>query len=276
MEAAIEVNQAKLEQAQAELEVDMQILNTRLVNMYKNGESSAVEVMLESQTFEDFLYSRDFMSRIGTMDSNNVGEVQALLADIAERKSALDFQRADQAAQVSSLRSQTAGIQSKLNEQTALLAGIDSDIANLIGLSYGGGGGGWTVGPVNGKYFPVAGPHSFSNDWGAPRSVGRTHKGCDIMANYGVPCVAVTGGYVSQYSQGNAGNYVGLSGDDGTLYYYMHLQSYGRSGRVEAGDVVGYVGDTGNARGCPHCHFEVHPGHGGPVNPYPLLLALDQ
>ncbi len=276
METAIDQNQVKLEQAQAELAADMQILNTRLVNMYKNGESSAVEVMLESQTFEDFLYSRDFMTRIGSMDSDNVGQVQALLSDIAERKAALDFQRADAAARVSTLQSQTASIQAKLSEQTSILAGIDSEIANLIGVSYGGGGGGWTVGPVNGKYFPVAGPHSFSNDWGAPRSVGRTHKGCDIMANYGVPCVAVTGGYVSQYSQGNAGNYVGLSGDDGTLYYYMHLQSYGKSGRVEAGDVVGYVGDTGNAKGCPHCHFEVHPGHGGPVNPYPLLVALDQ
>jgi len=276
VEAAIELNQVKLDQAQAQLEVDMQILNTRLVNIYKNGESSAVEVMLESQSFEDFLYSRDFMTRIGSMDSSNVGEVKSLLAEIAQRKGELDFQRADQQARVNTLQAQSNGIQAKLAEQTAILAGIDSDIANLIGVSYGGGGGGWNVGPVNGKYFPVAGPHSFANDWGAPRAVGRTHKGCDIMANYGVPCVAVTSGTVSQHSQGNAGNYVGLSGDDGTLYYYMHLQSYGSSGRVEAGEIVGYVGDTGNARGTPHCHFEVHPGHGGPVNPYPLLVALDQ
>lgn len=275
MEAAIEKNQARLEQAGAQLEVDMQILNARLVNMYKNGESSAVEVMLESQSFEDFLYSRDFMTRIGSMDSANVGEVKALLAEIAQRKGELDFQRADQQARVNTLRAQTSGIQAKLAEQTGILAGIDSDIANMIGVSYGGGGG-WNVGPVNGKYFPVAGPHSFVNDWGAPRAVGRTHKGCDIMANYGVPCVAVTSGTVSQYSGGNAGLYVGLSGDDGTLYYYMHLQAYGSSGRVQAGEIVGYVGDTGNARGTPHCHFEVHPGHGGPVNPYPLLVALDQ
>ncbi len=274
VEAAIETNQVRLEQAQAELERDMQILNARLVNMYKNGESSAVEVMLESETFEDFLYSRDFMSRIGTMDSANVGEVKALLEEITQRRAELDFQRADQQARVNTLKAQSSSIQSKLAEQGALLAGIDADIANMIGVSYGGGG--WNVGPINGKYFPVAGPHSFVNDWGAPRAVGRTHKGCDIMANYGTPCVAVTSGSVATYSGGNAGLYVGLSGDDGTLYYYMHLQAYGSTGRVQAGEIVGYVGDTGNARGTPHCHFEVHPGHGGPVNPYPLLVALDQ
>ncbi len=277
VEAAIEQNQVRLEQAQAELEVDMQILNARLVNMYKNGESSAVEVMLESQSFEDFLYSRNFMSRIGTMDSTNVGQVKALLSEIAQRKSELDFQRADQQARVSALASQTSSIQARLAEQTAILAGIDSDIASMIGVSYGGGGGGgWTVGPVNGMYFPVAGPHSFTNDWGAPRSVGRTHKGTDVMANRGIPVVAITSGSVEQYSGGNAGLYIGLSGDNGTLYYYMHLSGYAASGRVSAGEVIGYVGDTGNARGCPHLHFEVHPGHGGAVNPYPLLVALDQ
>ena len=105
--------------------------------------------------------------------------------------------------------------------------------------------------------------------------VGATHKGTDIMASRGIPLVAVTSGTVTQNSQKNAGNYIILRGDNGDSYYYMHMDSFAASGRVSAGQVVGYVGDTGNAKGTPHCHFEWHPGGGGPVNPYPLLRAIE-
>ena len=65
-----------------------------------------------------------------------------------------------------------------------------------------------------------------------------------------------------------------LYGSDGTTYIATHLDAFGRAGEVKAGQTIGYVGDTGNARGGPtHVHFEIHPGDGPAVNPYPTLTA---
>lgn len=277
IQANIEVNEAELQTAEAEYERWQGILSERVVAMYKQGNTSALDVLLECDDFETFINSYDYMSRIGNHDAEAILATQNLMAEIRTRRAELENAKAEYQAYSSSLQSQQSSVQSKLNEQKAILAGIDADVASMLSSRYGGGGGGgWNVGPVNGLYFPVAGPHSFTNDWGAPRSGGRRHKGNDIFANYGTPCVAITSGTVVQRSGGNAGLYIFLYGDNGHLYYYMHLQGYAASGRVSGGQVVGYVGDTGNARGCPHLHFEWHPNGGGAVNPYPLLVAIDR
>jgi murein DD-endopeptidase MepM/ murein hydrolase activator NlpD len=120
---------------------------------------------------------------------------------------------------------------------------------------------------------PVQGPHAFSNDWHQPRSGGRLHQGNDILAPRGTPVVASVNGSVSPNSNGLGGLAYFLKGDDGITYYGAHLDSYaGISGRVSMGTVIGRVGDSGDARGGPtHLHFEMHPGGGGAVNPYPTL-----
>lgn len=280
LEAKIQANQAQLAEAEAKYQRWRGILCDRMVAMYKEGNTTALDVLLECDDFETFVNSYEFMSRIGNHDAEALSATRDLMAEIRARRAELESARAEYQSYYGSLQSQRSAIQSKLNEQKAILAGLDREVAALLSTRYGGGGGGggtaWNIGPVNGLYFPVAGPHSYVNDWGAPRSVGRTHKGCDIMAAYGTPCVAITSGVVEQRRGGNAGLYIALHGDNGHLYYYMHLQGFAASGRVSAGQVIGYVGDTGNARGCPHLHFEWHPNHGGPVNPYPLLVAIDR
>ena len=121
---------------------------------------------------------------------------------------------------------------------------------------------------------PVAGPHAFADTWGAPRSGGRTHEGVDMMAPSGTPLVAVESGYAEFKTTRLGGNSVWVNGGSGTRYFYAHLSAWeGSSRNVSQGEVIGYVGATGNTT-ANHLHFEIHPGGGRAVNPYPYVRAV--
>lgn len=119
------------------------------------------------------------------------------------------------------------------------------------------------------------------NNFGDPRSLGRTHEGVDIMAKLGQEVFAVANGVLVRLDPIDAprsGLAWALVADDGTYYYYAHLSATAPGlvvgTRVGNGQVIGYVGDTGNAGpGNSHLHFEVHPGGQGrpAVDPFPLL-----
>jgi murein DD-endopeptidase MepM/ murein hydrolase activator NlpD len=119
---------------------------------------------------------------------------------------------------------------------------------------------------------PIDGPLAFSDDFGNPRGGGRRHMGSDLLSPRGTPNVAVVNGMISTRPWAGGGITIFLAGDDGTTYVYMHLlQIVGAvPRRVVQGDVIGLVGATGAAQGY-HTHFEVHPGGGAAVNPYPLI-----
>ena len=123
---------------------------------------------------------------------------------------------------------------------------------------------------------PVAGSPAFTNTWLAPRSGGRQHKGVDLFADDGTPVHAPVAGHVDFAADTLGGLAFHLWGDDGNYYYGAHLSGYAGSSRaVAAGEVIGFVGSTGNAdKSAPHLHFEIHPGRTlgqppSPVDPTP-------
>ena len=115
----------------------------------------------------------------------------------------------------------------------------------------------------------------FFNSWGAPRGGGtRWHQGTDLGSFQGAAVYAPTSGTVAHKTGTIGGKQFNLKGDDGVLYIGSHMSEFGKSGRVNAGDIIGYVGATGNAKGTnPHLHFGMYPSSGDPVNPYPSLIA---
>jgi len=141
--------------------------------------------------------------------------------------------------------------------------------------------------------FPVAGPTTYIDDFGQPRP-GGPHQGNDLMAAKKTPVVAVEPGTIKFWTtSAGAGCMLYLYGASGTTYLYIHLNNdltmkndnrgkcvpgvaYARGlkngAKVQAGQMVGFVGDSGDANGlASHLHFEVHPGGGAAVSPFPYL-----
>jgi len=120
------------------------------------------------------------------------------------------------------------------------------------------------------------------DNFGDPRSGGRSHEGTDILATSGQEVYAVADGILKrQYVVGGpssslSGNAWQLVEPNGTYYFYAHLSAFASGlvvgSTVQRGDLIGYVGDTGDAGpGNNHLHFEVHPGGGAAVNALTLL-----
>ena len=125
---------------------------------------------------------------------------------------------------------------------------------------------------------PLAGPHAIADDFGImvhhPKNQGgdHIHQGNDIYAAMGVPIVAPFDGVAVTATNHVGGLAVKVFGEFGYVYN-AHLSRFGQLGTVQAGDVIGYVGATGNAGG-PHDHFEWHPGNGDAIDPHGFLLIV--
>ena len=130
--------------------------------------------------------------------------------------------------------------------------------------------------------FPVQGPCSFGDSYGAPRSGGRKHEGVDVIAKAGQWVYAAKDGTLTKRYLDAPGSLSGngwrLTAFDGTYFFYAHLSAFAAGlsvgSQVKAGQIIGQVGKTGDAS-ISHLHFEVHPKGGTSVNPTPMVKAVD-
>lgn len=249
----------------------------RATELYKAGQMEMVDALLGSKDFADLSTGAEMLSRV-TEEDNGVfvelsrGQAQQerlqeqLTQDRERVEETIDAREAavaDQQRLFANAQDDYRECLAELQEETTA-APAPGPAPALI-----------SVKPTGDMACPVAGPTSFVDSWLAPRD-GHLHQGVDMMAAYGTPLVAIVSGSIT-YSgyHGSAGNWLTLSGDNGHAYYYMHnQQNLVSGGHVAAGEQIGTVGDTGNAVGTPHLHFEYHPGGGSAVNPYPLVAAI--
>ena len=159
---------------------------------------------------------------------------------------------------------------------------VDQATAQALGLTPGSAPAVPETPSMTLQAFPVQGKCFFGDTWHVSRGAGRLHEGVDIGAAEGKNVYAVADGRITkQYLVGTnqlTGNGLILRMADGTYFFYAHLLDFapgiGVGTPVKAGQIIGYVGTTGNS-GVPHLHFEVHPKGGAAINPYPLVKAIN-
>ncbi len=244
-------------------------LKTLAVARYTATPVAPLNHALEAPDFMDLSRRLALLSAVGDADRGRVEEyVEASGSATAE----LDRVNGE----LGRKRAELDAARRSLEKADAVLL---SGKAQLVSFMAGG------LGMAGGLAFPVAGPHNFTDTFGAPRMSGTAfahlHEGTDVFAPAGTPLVAIERGVlVSVGSDLLGGTKLWLVGATGTRYYYAHLSAFApgvADGKpVQAGEVVGFVGNTGNARGTsPHVHFEAHPDGGAAINPYPLLRIVD-
>ncbi len=299
LDDAVTAAQKDIVKSEKDLAASQQQLADRLVNVYKEGRSPTpmyLEVLFSATDISAVIDRLSLLSKVAGQDQALYAQVQkhldkrkVLQQDLAKKEKVQSQQLVDlknlqvdmetkmsaAAGQYKALKKRVTDLKAEAARQAAAAAAAAVAAKKAAKKKPGVQPGSFV--------FPVDGPHSYADTWGAPRSGGRTHKGCDIMAARGTPAVACVSGRITSLSRadvGLGGKYYWLSGDNGTGYYGCHLESLASDiqvgTRVVPGQVLGYVGNTGNAAGGPcHLHFEIHPGEGAAVDPYPTLRAND-
>jgi murein DD-endopeptidase MepM/ murein hydrolase activator NlpD len=282
-----------LEETRAQL---ADVVRGRAVTVYIQGGTGDLDLFSASGDALDVARRTTLASAANARAESDIALLGATTEDLDAREATLQSQLEDAKTALESIQTQQVDLQRAVDEavqaEQDLRARLEreqraGEYASLVQqarddaqLSSGGGstgdsGAGQIIG--SGDWVcPVQGGVSFSDTFGAPRG-DHTHEGVDMFAAAGTPLVAVVSGSMFFQSDPNGGLASYVTGADGTTYYYAHMSDYvGGDRSVSAGELIGHVGNTGDAADAPpHLHFEIRPGgpNGSPINPTPTVAA---
>lgn len=269
---------------QEENDVVRTVMDTRVREAYIDGPSGPLDLLFTATSLSNMTERQAFLEALQAQDANTSLTLRKLTHDLQSLKREQKEQTKEAERLLKYLEEEREALKTKATEQTTLVDTLEKAEHEAKGLIKKFGVkveviaeklNTYVIGSGNGPLYacPVPEYTWWSNDFGAPR-VGHTHQGNDIGASQGAEILAPFDGNASMSSDSLGGLTVTVSGKDGYVYN-AHLVKYGKSGRVDAGDVVGYVGATGNAQGTsPHNHFEWHPNGGSAIDPYDVLSEV--
>jgi septal ring factor EnvC (AmiA/AmiB activator) len=289
LELQVAEQQRQLEAADASLATLRQTLRETAVAAYIGAAGDPAAQFISGEDLNRSVQAQALASLVTQNNADAVDQYRVVAEDATAARAALDATLAEQQGVVDSLRDRRRALDAELarleelerqrreaeERRRAQEAAAAAARAQRRSSSSNNTVRSAPTAPIaSGDWIcPVQGAVAFVDSWGDPRSGGRRHQGVDMMAAHGTPVVAPVGGTVSHRSNSVGGMSFYLNGNDGNFYYGTHLSGYANPGTVAAGTVIGYVGDSGNAAGNPHLHFEIHPGGGAAINPYPTVRA---
>lgn len=289
---SLAVVQLRLSEAEDRLKTIQGTLTSRANVAYRQSGGGFLAVLLDSDELGEFMRRLVLLERAATSDSEALIKAASARADIAEYREDLASRRAQErrildqreelALELGQRFRSASELEARLVKEHAAelerrrreAAERAARAARVARASTA------AIASFDPGAFrcPVDGPNAFRDSWGEPRSGGRRHQGVDVFAAQGTPVAAVVDGTILRMMSSSLGGIsLYLRGRDGSEYFYAHLAGYAgvaQGQSVAAGTHVAYVGNSGNARGGPaHLHFEIHPGGGRAINPFPTVRA---
>ncbi|MBU2563643.1 MAG: peptidoglycan DD-metalloendopeptidase family protein [Actinobacteria bacterium] len=273
------LKEEELKRIEEELKEKIRILNDRVAAIYKNGNSSILEILLKAEDFLDFISKLKLMNLFAEQDTQNILEVkEKKTATIGIKKSIIDLrekqkehedkvkqlvvQAEQEKREIEDIYNEKENLLSRTTDNKNALISMEKELGKkeaevtriLESYKYGSAPSGKFAWPVAGRI-----QSGFGNRYHPIFGYNRFHSGIDIVASYGTPVKAADGGQVVQAGYfGGYGYSVMLYHGGGFATWYAHLSSINVSmgQSVQRGQVIGLVGSTGWTTG-PHLHFEV-------------------
>jgi peptidoglycan hydrolase CwlO-like protein len=290
LEQAIGAAEAEITASKREAEQLQGRLNDRARDAYIRGVAGGLELVLEAESLADMSRRFSFLEVLSQADANLATGLEVERQQVADLRKDLKSYLKDHQQLIESLEGESAALQGafaeakaleaemeeKYDEAKGLVAQLEAQLQQELLAQYGITSSSGPPLSADGPFYwcPVDQPRSYIEDFGFPL-VGHTHQGNDIFAPHGTPIRAPFAGTAEESSNGLGGLSVHVYASANADYVYnAHLSGFaGVDGAaVNPGDIVGYVGDTGNAAGTPpHDHFEYHPGGGSAISPYLYL-----